>query len=593
MGSDTAIRIRGLQFTYDKANEPTLKNIQLDIPKGKFTAVMGETGAGKTTLLMALNGLIPQFIEGDYKGTVSVIGHLTDEVPIQALVQKIGLVLQDPETQLFGLTVEEDVAFGPSNLGMPLQHIHNLVERCLSLVGLTGYEKRSTEFLSGGEKQRLAVAGIIAIGSEIIVLDEPTSELDPEGKEAIFRIAEELKVNKQMTIVMAEHESEKVLAYADHVIVIQDGRIQWQGDPQVLFADEERVHAYRLRPPGVAQMYWALKRSGCALGERCPRTVDDLYAWLKKTSIVDESGALAKRETEEVESRTASSTSRKAETKNTPPRANAVLQIENLHHVYHNGHEALKGIDATIYEGDYLAIVGQNGAGKSTFCKHLNKLLTPTRGRILFKGEDIANKETATLAQHIGYVFQNPDHQIFSPSVLEEVMYGLKIRGVSERERKDRAMDVLQFVGLDQYIDFHPFSLSKGLRQRLAVASILVLEPEVLIIDEPTTGQDWQGTQNMLSLIERLHDRGHAIVVITHDMSIVTDHAQRVFIMAEGQLLKDCRPNDAFQDEETLRRAKITPPQVIQLADRLHIGRYIASASALADHIVGRVRGRV
>lgn len=589
MGTETAIEIRGLQYTYDKAKVPTLKGIEVVIPKNAFTAVMGETGAGKTTLLMALNGLIPQFMEGDFAGTVNVSGHFTDEVPIQELIQTIGLVLQDPETQIFGLTVWEDVAFGPSNLEMSLQDIHDKVEHCLSQVGLAGYGDRSTEFLSGGEKQRLAVAGIMAIGPDIIALDEPTSELDPEGKEAIFHITEELKTNKQMTIIMAEHETEKVLAYADHVIVIQDGHVQWQGNPQLLFADEERVQAYRLRPPGVAQIYWELKRRGYELGETCPRTVDDLYALLKKVSIVNRTKSQSEKLMEETRVMTPTLSAKSVEAVEAI-QTSPVLQIENLHHVYENGHEALKGINATIYEGDYLAIVGQNGAGKSTLCKHFNKLLTPTKGRILFRGEDVGNKDTTELAQHIGYVFQNPDHQIFSASVLEEVMYGLKIRGVSEDERKDKALEVLRFVELDQYIDFHPFSLSKGLRQRLAVASILVFEPEVLIIDEPTTGQDWQGSQNMLSLIDQLHDRGHTIIVITHNMSIVTDHAKRVFILGQGQLLKDCLPHETFQDESILRQAKITPPQVVQLADRLQLGRYISSASALVDSIVGSAR---
>ena len=258
--------------------------------------------------------------------------------------------------------------------------------------------------------------------------------------------------------------------------------------------------------------HWELNRRGCDLGARCPRTVNELLALLKKVKVVDEPWPLPEKATWAM-CRVASPSV--ANTETSPSGGKVLLQIEDLSHVYKNGHTALEGITATIYEGDYLAIVGQNGAGKSTFCKHLNKLLNPTRGRILYKGANIASMVTEELAEQIGYVFQNPDHLIFSRSVLEEVTYGLKIRGVPEKERNDRAIDVLRFVELEQYSNVHPFSLSKGLRQRLAVASILVLQPEVLVIDEPTTGQDWQGTQNMLALVDQLHDRGHTIIVIT------------------------------------------------------------------------------
>lgn len=571
---ETAIKITDLHYTYEKADEPALRNINLTIPKGQFTVVMGSAGAGKTTFLLTLNGLIPQFMEGQFQGSVQITENYTDEIYIQQLIEKIGLVMQDPETQIFGLSVAEDIAFGPSNLGVPLDEMNERIQDCLSKVGLQGYENRSTEFLSGGEKQRLAIAGILAIGPEIIALDEPTSELDPEGKDAIFQIAKNLQVERGMTVIMAEHESERILTYADHVIVLRDGGMIWEGSPQQLFAEEKLVQLFNLRPPEISKVFWALKKEGILAGDQSPRSVEELSQLLKAQSLLHTYTPPNRKCPDEIQ-----------------PALNTsepILQVENLRHVYPNGQEALKGINATIYKGDYIAIIGQNGAGKSTFCKHFNRLLSPTNGRILFKGKDISDKTTSELAQSIGYVFQNPDHQIFSPTVYEEVTWGLKIRNVNEEEQKRLADEVLAFVGLSKFTDKHPLSLSKGLRQRLAVASVLILEPEILIIDEPTTGQDWQGTQDMLQLINRLHERGHTIIIITHNMSLVTDYAKRVFIMGKGKLLKDCHPADTFTDRDILKQAKIMPTQLVQLADRLHLEDTHLTVSSIIKKLLDR-----
>lgn len=575
MPEASAVKVEQLTYTYDKAHAPSLNQINLEIPRGCFVAVMGETGAGKTSLLMMLNGLIPQFMEGEFHGEVKVAGYSTQQVPVQNLIQEIGLVLQDPDTQIFGLTVWEDAAFGPSNLGVPLEEIHRRVDEALRRVGLDSFHERSTEFLSGGEKQRLAVAGVLAIGPTILALDEPTSELDPAGKDAIFEIVASLKQEHGMTIVLAEHESERVLAHADAVIVLQEGRIVWRGEPQFLFADEQSVRRFQLRPPGVASLFWELRRQGIDLGEACPRTVQEMSALL-----------VQKLGSQQETSHTYAEPQLSATAQPQAP----ILSISNLVHTYQNGHQALKGIDLDVYTGDYIAIIGQNGAGKSTLCKHINRLLVPTSGSIRFQGESIEDKDTADLARHIGYVFQNPDHQIFAASVLEEVTYGLRIQGLTEQEQKQKALEVLAFVGLDAYSERHPFSLGKGLRQRLAVASILALEPQILIIDEPTTGQDWRGTQSMLELIGKLHERGHTIILITHNMQIVTEHARRVLIMGQGKILKDCAPWQAFDDPDILMAANIKPTQLVEIENTLaHLYGFIPGLGgerALANAIV-------
>jgi len=560
MNHDLAIQMSGLSFQYEKSIKQDLHNINLSVPQGKIIAIMGETGAGKSTLLMTLNGIIPQFIEGKMEGSVLVQGSSALEVPIQQLVSKVGLVLQDTETQIFGLTVWEDTAFGPSNLGVPLDDIKLKVTNALQKVGLSGYEQRHTEFLSGGEKQRLAVAGVLAIGPSIVALDEPTSELDPDGKELIFQIVRQLQ-QEGMTIVIAEHESEQILAYADEVYVLQDGKLVWNGTPEQLFRYKQLASDFRLRPPGIASLFWELQNEGLDLGEACPRTADEFV------ERIIQHVPLHHNATQFVTGAVTSSLAEQASTKH------CILQIQDLHHSYSNGYEALKGITLDINQGDYIAIIGQNGAGKTTLCKHLNRLLAPTKGRILFQGKDIAGQETYQLAPHIGYVFQNPDHQIFCSSVLDEVTYGLKAIGMSKHEQRNKAMEVIAFVGLEPFVDDHPFTLDKGLRQRLAIASILVLEPQVLIIDEPTAGLDWHGTEQMLHMIRNLHQKGHTIITITHNMQIATEEANRVVIMSNGRILKDCAPPAIFTDASIVQAAKLTPPQLVRMNQLL--SRYI------------------
>jgi energy-coupling factor transport system ATP-binding protein len=473
-------------------------------------------------------------------------------------VREVGLVLQDPETQIFGLTVWEDAAFGPSNFGLPIADIRGRVEDSLAWVGLSGYERRPTEFLSGGEKQRLATAGVLAIGPRILVLDEPTSELDPEGRDALFRVLGRLQKERGITVVVAEHESEKVLEFAERVCVLQGGKLVWDGEPRRLFADEGLVERFGLKPPGVARLFWRLRREGINLGESCPRNVEEASALF--ANVVSATG---QRIEDGRRTRAGSVAARR------PERGEPVLRVEGLRHAYPNGHEALRGVDLEIGAGEYVAVIGQNGAGKSTLCKHFNCLLRPTAGAVYYRGRDLKGTDTSEMGRHVGYVFQNPDHQIFSASVLEEVTYGLKLRGLPEAEQRRRAEEVLHFVGLEGLDDRHPFSLGKGLRQRLAVASILALEPEILVIDEPTTGQDWRGTQSMLALVGRLHREGHTIVAITHDMQLVAEHAGRALIMGGGRIVRDCPASEAFDDEDVLRACDLEPPQAVRIARRL------------------------
>ncbi|MFW6410224.1 MAG: ABC transporter ATP-binding protein [Halanaerobiales bacterium] len=544
------IIVDSLSYKYDSSQETNLENINLEVKKGEIIGVLGVTGAGKTTLMRTLNGLIPQFFEGDISGRVEVKGLDTQVYQIQSLIRKVGFVFDDPETQIFGTNVREDVAFGPANYGLPRQEIVKKIKDALYMVGLDGYEDRSTAKLSGGEKQRVAIAGVFAMGPDILILDEPTAALDPVGKSKIFEIIRELQA-KGITILLVEHETEEVARIADRIIVLNEGQLVKEGSTREIFADIPFLREQKLRIPEMAGLGWQLFRQGLIDRAEIPLTVDEGENLLRDRLRSD--GEVSYNIKDEV----------------LTPGLFPVIEVENLFFSYEDDLDVLKNINLSINSGEFMALVGQNGAGKTTFSKTLNKLLTPRQGTIKVNGYDTANMETADLADTVGYVFQNPDQQIFSSTIKEEIEYGLKNMGVPEDERMSRIDKVLSAVELDKPLDTNPFNLGKGERQRLAVASILALEPELLIIDEPTTGQDWQGTLNMMNLIKSLNKKGHTILIITHNMRIVADYCQRVVVLSQGEIIADSSPRDIFARPELLKKAKLRPPQISRLALRL------------------------
>lgn len=544
--------VEELSFQYNRSPEPNLKEIVLEAGKGEVIGILGVTGAGKTTLMRTFNGLIPQFFEGKISGKVRVQDLDTQRNRIQSLVRRVGLVFDDPETQIFGVTVREDVVFGPCNFGLSKQEVLTRMKNALEMVGLNGYEERATENLSGGEKQRLAIAGVLAMGSNILVLDEPTAALDPLGKEAVFHIVELLK-KRGMTIFLVEHETEELAARADRIIILERGRIVHEGPTRAVFQELPVLNRYHLRPPEVVELGWRLYEERVISKDEIPLNEEEGVNLLERLLPAGGSSFPAGR-------RGGGENAGNTE---------SLIEIENLSFAYIKGQPVLRGINLQINKGDFLALVGQNGAGKTTFCKILAKLLTANTGRISFRGQKIENFSHARLARHLGYVFQNPDHQIFSSTLKEELEYGLLNQGLGVAEREERIRKVLQTVKLDKPLATHPFNLGRGERQRLAVASVLVLEPETLIIDEPTTGQDWLGTRSIMELIRDLNEKGHTILIITHDMRLVAEYCRRVVVLNKGKILVDETPRQLFTKMDLLKEAQLKPPQVSRIACRL------------------------
>jgi len=540
------IEVRDFSFSYSGSGGWQLQRIGTSIRRGEKVAVMGATGAGKSTLAMALNGLIPHHHEGQYEGEVRVEGRVVADTAVLDTVRTVGLVMQDAEAQITGQTVLTDAAVAPANFGLAREEVLDRARAALGSVGMTGLEARDTSQLSGGQRQRLAIAGIIAMRSDVLVLDEPTSELDPSGTEEVFSVVDELSVSRDATLVLIEHEPELIGEWADRLLVLHQGRLVFDGPPADFFSDTARVAAASLRAPQVAAAAQGLATAGYT-GEipvTLPRAIDVLPRW-----SADRAHARAER--------------------TTVAPGEPVIEAIGLGHVYPGGVAALAGVDVTIGAGEFVAVLGRNGAGKTTFARHLNGLLRATSGSLRIAGAEVAERPVSELARHVGYVFQNPDHQIFALSVRDEVAYGLRNQGWDDARITERVDAVLDQVGMSEFAARHPFTLGKGERQRLAVASVLALEPEVLVIDEPTTGQDWEGAQAMMRLVEELSAAGHTIVMITHDMTLVARHARRALVFADGRLIADDAPLALFSRPDVLERGMLVAPQITRLASAL------------------------
>lgn len=545
-----SIAVRDFSFSYENSGSWQLSNIALEVARGERLAIMGATGAGKSTLAMALNGLVPHHHEGQTSGEVIIDGLSTIEHDVIDIVRRVGLVMQDPETQITGQTALADAAVGPANFGLPREVVIERATAALDLVGMAELADRDTTRMSGGQKQRLVVAGVIAMDSQILVMDEPTSELDPQGTAEVFEIVRRLSTDDEKTIVLIEHEPELIAGWASRLVVLDGGRVIFDGAPEGFFGDRSRLDLAGLRAPQAAEAALALSAAGRFAGP-IPITLADASAVLPRW----EPGLIAERPMPAEPDHAEQST--------------AIIEARGLGHVYPGGVVALQGVTVSVGAGEFVAVLGRNGAGKTTFARHLNGLLRPTSGELIIAGEPSADKQVSELARSVGYVFQNPDHQIFANSVRDEVGYGLTNLGWEPDRIAERVDAVLEQVGMRELVDNHPFTLGKGQRQRLAVASVLALEPQVLVIDEPTTGQDWLGARAMMSLVRELNDAGHTIMMITHDMALVAEHARRALVFAEGTLISDTDPHELFSRAELLERGTLIAPQVASLASAL------------------------
>lgn len=560
--ADEAVSLRNVRFKYKGSDRWALDGVSLDVARGECVAILGPTGSGKSTLCGVMNGTVPLFLEGDLQGDVMVDGLVPAKVGTAKMAAHVGLVFGDPDMQLFGMTVEEDVAFGPANLGLDYPTIMERVRKSLADMRLAGLERRAPYRLSGGEKQATAIAGVYAMLPNIMVLDEPTSMLDPQGKARVFSIIRRLKEELGVTVILVEQEVDDVLQLADKVFVMNAGRFIMQGTPREVFGRVAEVAAAGVRVPHVVEF-------GILLGaERVPFTQDEAVhlvengAW-RKMSRTGGDGPQSM-----AVGRVASTVSR-ATSPERPP-GDVIIEVKGLEHRYPQGAFALRGVDLTVREGEFVAIIGQNGAGKTTLTRHLNGLLKPTAGDVRIGGRSIKDMTAAQVSRTVGYVFQNPDEQLFCNTVEEELRFGPGNVGIAGEKLDQRVEEILQDIGLTRYREVWPKYLTKGERQRLALASVVAMDPAVLIVDEPTTGLDWLESLQIMDYLKKLHDdRGKTVLIITHDMNIVSLYARRVVVMAGGCVVGDGSPREVFSNPELMAKANLKPPAIAELSIRL------------------------
>lgn len=549
---EKAISIKNLSFKYkDQKEGQALNDINLDINQGQFVVIMGPSGAGKSTLANCLNGLIPHFIRGQYNGEVYVDGKKVKDLNVSGNAKSIGLVFQDFESQLFSTNTKLEIAFGPENFGVPRDEIEKRIEKILRVVKLEGFEDRQPSTLSGGQKQRLAIGSVLATQPKIVCMDEPTTDLDPLGKLGIFNIAKELHESKELTLVIIEHETEEALN-ADRLIIMENGNILRDGKPQDILKEIELTDKIGIMSLQVPKYFKEVSNLG---REELPLTPEEGYEKFEKLNLkIDEDkyNALIKKEDEREASY-----------------GEVLIDVKNLEHTYQNGNKVLKGIDLQVRKGEFLAVLGHNGSGKTTLVKHLNGLLTPTAGNVVVGGMDTKNTSIYEIGKQVGYAFQNPDHQIFADTVYDEVAFSPKIRGCSKEEIDSRVKEALKSVDMEGYEKEDPFSLTKGERQRIAVASILSARPKVIILDEPTTGLDYKEQRQMMELVKKLNESGHTIIIITHTMWVVAEYAHKVAVVKEGLLSMYGRTRDVFKREEELLDSYLKTPHIVSLSNML------------------------
>lgn len=560
------VTIKDLQYRYRGQKDFALDGVSLELNKGESLVVMGPSEAGKSTLAATINGLIPHFHTGKMGGEVTVMERNTREQTVAQMAEIVGMVFQDFEAQLFSTNVELEVAFGPENFAVDRAEIKRRIDEFLKYVGLEAFRNRPPSTLSGGQKQKLAIASVLALKPSVLVMDEPTTDLDPISKMGIFEITHDLCKREDMTLMIIEHETEEVL-YANRVALLKDGKLVKVGPTEEILREVDLLESLGIMPLGIPRFFKGLGALNLPLtpdeGVQVFRSENwNISAPAYEALVTKEKVALA-------------------------GQTNPIIQCRGLEHVYaKNNTKALDGVDLDIYEGDMVAIVGQNGSGKTTLVKHFNGLLMPTGGEILVHQEPTSKQGVFKLGQKVGYVFQNPDYQIFSETVFEEVSFSPRLRKLPEDQVKEQVTEALAAVGLAGAEEEDPFSLTKSGRQRVAVASVLAARPEVLILDEPTTGLDYAEQRSMMDMVRKLNENGSTIIFVTHHMWVVAEYARRVYVMKDGKVFLNGTTREVFSHGDELRGAYLRPPHFVDFSNRL--GYTFLTPEEMASCMEGR-----
>ncbi|WP_404970539.1 ABC transporter ATP-binding protein [Vibrio campbellii] len=544
------IEFSNFSFRYESLDKPTLKNINLRIEKGEKIVIIGPSGSGKSTLGQCLNGLIPHAIKGETSGKLTINGQDTAPFDMHQFTEQVGTVLQDTDSQFVGLSIGEDIAFALENQLMSNIDMYPLVKATAKMVDLEQMLVRSPHDLSGGQKQRVSLAGILVDDVDILLFDEPLAALDPKTGKKTIEIIDELHRETGKTIIIIEHRLEDVLHRSvDRIILMESGEIIADTTPDEILASP-LLEEYGIREPLYLS---ALKEAGCAIeGDAKPSSLSTLPLAQYQTAV--------------------STWFEASKATNVEKQAETLLAVRNLTYSYDGEKNALEDVSFDVKRGEFVSVLGKNGSGKSTITKLVMGVIEPDQGSMMLNGQDLNELTIFERSQKVGVVMQNPNHMISHHMIFDEVAFGLRNRGVEENQIEAKVLEVLELCGLSKYRHWPIEALSYGQKKRVTIASILALEPELLILDEPTAGQDYRNYTSMLSFIEKLNrELGITVMIISHDMHLVLEYTTRSIVIADSKLIADAPMTEVFSSPALLDQANLATTSLYELATELGI----------------------
>ena len=522
------IEINNVTFTYAEGKKPALNDVSLSINDSEFILIAGPSGCGKSTLCRCINGLVPSFYGGKISGSVTVQNIDTLHTPTKEMAKTVGMVFQDPENQLVATDVEREIAFGLENLGLSKTLIAKRIEEVLDTVGIDHLRHRQITTLSGGEKQKTAIASVLVLHPEILVLDEPTSELDPKGAEEVIQLVKRLNEEFGLTVLLVEHRIDRVLQSVDRLILMNNGMIAYDGNPR------DWIHHVGdtlpdIGVPPITRLSVALQKKN--IDTKTPLTIKE---GRQNFSSVFKSKKFKK---------TDFSSIRKSKNSN-----DSVVAIKNLWYKYPDSPTILRGINLSISKGEFVSLIGRNASGKTTLAKMLNGLLKPTKGTVEINGINTTKTSVETLSKYVGYVFQDPNVHLFADTVEEEITFMMHNLGFSPKSTEESLEKMLKQFNLNYCRYAYPRSLSTGEKQRIALSSVLAANPQLLILDEPTRGLDYELKKTLMHHLKTYQQNGGTILLITHDIELIAEFGERVLLISEGNIVADGTKHDVLSN---------------------------------------------
>lgn len=543
------ISFKNFSFKYNNVVDKTLKNIDLTINKGEKVLIVGPSGSGKSTLSHCINGLIPFSYNGEIEGELIIDNIKPYEESLSDVSKKVGTILQDQDSQFIGLSVGEDVAFNFENNAMPLKEMKVKVIDALELVNMVDFINHSPYELSGGQKQRVSLAGVLGSDAEVLLFDEPLANLDPASGKEIMQLINDIHEKTNKTIIIVEHRIEDVLEQPfDKVIVINKGKVQGFGTPdEILKSDLLKNNG--LREPLYLE---AMKLSGCDISKS---------ENLKDLSNIDEKNKEVLKNWFNNES----------SNKDSIIKEEKILEVKNLAFSHDGIKNTIDDVSFHLNKGEILAVLGNNGAGKSTLCRLITGILKPQKGSIFLNNQCIDSWSIKQKGSSIGYVMQNPNQMISQHMIKDEIALGLKCRNYSKEEIDKKVEEVLKICGLYPYRNWPVSALSYGQKKRVTIASILAINPEVIILDEPTAGQDYKHYTEFMEFIKELSAQGISIILITHDMQLTLEYCHRAVVLSAGEKIADDKPSNILTDENIIKKANLKETSLSTLAKSIGI----------------------